>query len=324
MTNKATPRRVAANWHMLLQEEPDNPDLQAQFARWLAADPAHPQAWAAVTQTVATLKQAPPERQHYAMPGVQVPQPAQPNKIKHTFGWLWAGGIGAVAACAVLAVFAPEALLWLRADYYTGYGQTQNVRLVDGSSVQLAPRTALAVNITDNVRTITLLRGEALFSVRHNDQVPFVVVAAGAKATDLGTVFDVQVEQGTTTVAVKEGSSRVEAIKSPGHWHDLHAGEWLSVAGAHSQSGTQSLDRVGAWADGMLIARSLSITDLVARLRPWSHRRIVLLDKALGQKHVTGVYDLSNPLKALQLAVQPHKGRVHTLVPGVMLVTADK
>ena len=137
-------------------------------------------------------------------------------------------------------------------------------------------------------------------------------------------MFDVQVEQGTTTGAVKEGSSRVEAIKPPSYWHDLHAGEWVSVAGGQSQSGTLSPDRVGVWADGILIARSLSITDLVARLRPWSHQRIILLDKTLAQKHVTGVYDLSNPLKALQLAVQPHRGRVNTLVPGVMLVTADK
>lgn len=321
MTDKASPKRVAANWHILLQEEPENIDLQTQFAQWLAADPRHAQAWADVAQTVATLKQAPPERQHYVLPGAQALQPMPANYTKRPFWGLWAGG---VVACALLAVFAPEALLWLRADYYTGYSQTQTVHLVDGSSVHLAPRTALAVTMNGTVRTITLLRGEALFTVRHNAQVPFVVLAADAKATDLGTVFDVQVEHGSTTVSVKEGSSRVEPLKHSDHWLDLHAGDWLRVTGSQSESGTQSPDRVGAWADGVLIARRLSVAELVTRLRPWSRQRIILLDKALAQKHVTGVYDLSNPLKALQLAVRPHNGRVNSMLPGVLLVTVDK
>lgn len=324
MTNKAPPRRAAANWLMLLQDEPENKALQAQFAHWLAADPCHAQAWTAITQTVATLKLAPPERQHYALPAAQAPQHAPAHGLKRPVWGLWAGGVGAVAVCAVLAMFAPDAQLWLKADYYTGYSQTQNVHLADGSSVRLAPRTALAVNITATTRTLTLLRGEALFTVRHNAQVPFVVMAPGTKATDLGTVFDVLAEQGSTTVAVKEGSSRVELLQTPGQWQDLHAGGWLSVAGGQSRSGAQAPDRVGTWADGLLVARNLSVADLVARLRPWSHQRIILLNKALAQKHVTGVYDLSNPLKALQLAVRPHNGQVNTMLPGVLLVTADK
>lgn len=324
MTDKSSLRHAAANWHMQMQEEPENKALKARFTLWLAADPRHVQAWAAISQTVATLKQAPPERQHYVLPAARAPQRAHAHITKRRVWQLCAGGAGGVAACAVLAMFAPDVQLWFKADYYTGYSQTQNVRLADGSNVRLAPRTALVVNITATNRTLTLLRGEALFTVRHNAMVPFVVMAPGTKATDLGTVFDVLIEQGSTTVAVKEGRSRVEPLQFQGHGQDLHAGNWVSVAGEHVLSGNQSPDGVGAWTDGLLVARNLSVADLVARLRPWTHKRIILLNKTLAQKHVTGVYDLSNPLKALQLAVRPHNGQVNTMLPGVLLITVDK
>lgn len=324
MTDKSSLRRAAANWYMQLQEEPENQALKARFKLWLAADPHHVQAWAAISQTIATLQQAPPERQHYVLPAAQAPQRAPAHIIKRRIWRLGAGVAGAIAACAVLALFAPDVQLWFKADYYTGYSQTQNVYLADGSSVRLAPRTALAVNITSTTRTITLLRGEALFTVHHNSQVPFVVMAPYTKATDLGTVFDVLIEQGSTIVAVKEGSSRVEPLQLLGHGNDLRAGNWVSVAGEKVVSGTQSPDRIGVWADGVLVARNLSVADLIERLRPWSHQRIILLNKALAKKHVTGVYDLSNPLKALQLAVRPHNGQVNTMLPGMLLVTADK
>lgn len=301
---------------MLLREDPDDPILASQFAQWLAADHSHAQAWAEVCQTIDTLLTAPVERQHYELPGPHKPRLAWHKRLSVR---LWAGSAAAMA-CAILTLFGPDTLLWLRADYYTGYGQTQHIHLADGSTIALAPRSAIAVHMTANARAITLLRGEALFDVQHNAQRPLTVTTTNSVATDLGTVFDVLTGQGRTTLAVKEGSSRFERRTHPSQGHDLHAGEWMSLMATQSMAGQIPPDSIGAWADGVLVARSLRLADLAARLQPWTRRRIVILDRTLAEKRVTGVYDLNNPLKALQLALRPHGGTVGTLVPGVLLV----
>lgn len=318
MTETQSARRAAANWHILLRDEPDNVQLSQQFAEWLATDPRHAQAWAAINKTVATLQNAPPERQAYVLPG-------QGRKsLWATLSFRFAVSGMAAFACLALFLFGEDTLLWLRSDYYTGYSQTQHIQLADGSTVNLAPRSAIAVHLTPTDRRITLLRGEALFNVSHNALRPFVVTTPNARATDLGTVFDITAEHGKTTLAVKEGSSRLEALGSLGRWNDLHAGEWMSVSGVHTLSGRSEPDRIGTWVDGVLVARTMRVADLIARLRPWTHKRIIVLDGSLAEKQVTGVYDLTNPLKALQLAVRPHNGKVDTLLPGVLLVTGTE
>ncbi len=49
------------------------------------------------------------------------------------------------------------------------------------------------------------MRGEALFTVVHEANRPFEVVAGGERIRDLGTRFNVYAEPGRVVVAVLEG-----------------------------------------------------------------------------------------------------------------------
>lgn len=317
MMEKTTATRAAALWQLKLQDDPNNPELLRQFDIWLKADPGHHQAWADVSRTITLLQQASPERRHYKVPAAPtVYKPVWKRRVFQT----WAGGVAALA-CVGMVLFAPDAMVWVRADYSTGYSQTKEVQLQDGSVVQLAPRSAVAIQFTKTSRAVTLLRGQALFTVQHNAQVPFTVKIGAVTATDLGTVFDVARDDHHTTVAVKEGSSRVSAPGDLAAYQDLYAGDWLRVTGHVTQTGKQNPDMVGAWATGLLVARSMRVADFVTALRPWSQRHIFVLDKRLAEKRVTGVYNVHDPMRALRLAVRPHGGNVQTVLPDLALVT---
>ncbi|QHL90470.1 hypothetical protein GVO57_06010 [Sphingomonas changnyeongensis] len=76
--------------------------------------------------------------------------------------------------------------------------------LADGSRVDLNGGTRIALD-RGNPRFARLERGEALFTIVHDEARPFEVHAGDAVLRDLGTVFDVVREPDRLRVAVAEG-----------------------------------------------------------------------------------------------------------------------
>ena len=304
MADPTLPRQDAAVWLVLLRDDPDDAALQERFQTWLKADPLHAQAWASVNRAATTLAHmgGSPQSQ-------PAPQPA-PRRVRPRLRTLWPVPLGLAAACACLFVASPDLLLRWQADQYTTVGETRTIALPDGSAITLAPRTAVSIQTKDQARMVTLLQGEALFKVRHDPAHPFAVMAGGVKATDIGTVFDVLLSAQGTTVAVREGASQVQAADGTTAPQDLGPGNWVSIEGTTTTRGTRKPDTIGLWSDGLLMADAMPLSTLIARIRPWQTGAIVLLDPALGQQTVSGVYDLRQPTRALALAVRQHGGRV--------------
>ena len=82
----------------------------------------------------------------------------------------------------------------------------------DGSTVYLDTGTEIAVNLSGKTRHISLKRGRASFSVFHEPERPFVVVAGNVRVRALGTEFGVdKVKKGKISVEVTKG--RVQVIR---------------------------------------------------------------------------------------------------------------
>src|SRR3546814_15164189 len=101
------------------------------------------------------------------------------------------------------------------------------VRLADGSTVQLGPKSVIAVDYSSGSRAIRLLSGQAMFEVTHDPARPFRVVARDVTTTVLGTGFEVRMIGETTGVAVRHGRVRVE---DHGRARELGGGEWVRFA----------------------------------------------------------------------------------------------
>ncbi|MGC4251621.1 MAG: FecR domain-containing protein [Sphingobium sp.] len=288
-------------------------DLKAGFADWLRADPLHAEAWQSMCGTMDAVHRAPPELRSYTMPA-----PARRR------GWFRRAGAvaggrkrrarvagAAIAAAGAFALALPSVSLRLRADHLTGAARIEQVRLADGSTVQLGPDSALAIDYGGGKRTVRLLSGQAMFDVVPDSNRPFIVAAGEVTTTVLGTSFDVRMIGEGTSVAVSRGRVRVEdAGARPATVHDLRAGDWLGIDAAHrARTGRTPPQLVGAWLRGDVLAENRSIADVIDEIRPWYAGRIIVTDTRLAARPVTGIYRLDDPEKALAMIIQPYGGR---------------
>jgi ferric-dicitrate binding protein FerR (iron transport regulator) len=117
----------------------------------------------------------------------------------------------AIAATILLAAVA--ALLYFRrgpSSELIGVTTTDSTRyltLDDNSRITMYNNTGVLVpkEFKGDVREITLVKGEAYFSVAKNEEKPFIVHAGFANIRVLGTEFNVIVKDGEVVVGVNEG-----------------------------------------------------------------------------------------------------------------------
>lgn len=346
-TAEARASQEATYWFLMLQEEPDDVALRERFEAWLAADPRNEPAWAATRHTSAIMARVPPahgDRWQASATTASVGQSVGPRVGRNGDGIgsragvsrgvghgrrryvrrLVAGSAVALAACLGF-LFLPALILDLKADHATGTAEIRTVQLEDGSTLVLAPNSAVEVAYGGAERRIGLLAGEAFFIVRDDPARPFRVVANGVEATDLGTAFAVRLAGTGATVTVETGSVRVDyATVSPSVSEVLQAGQFIRIAwtGAANR-GDQAPTQVAAWRQKRLIAQDQPMEDVIDQVRPYFDGKIILTDSALAARRVTGVYNLADPANAVRGIAQAHGAIVHEITPWILIVSGD-
>lgn len=308
------PETEAAEWFITLREDPDDEDLRARFTAWRQADPRNAAAWAEIDETVRVIQSAPPERRACDVPAAA----ATPSRRR----WTWAAA-AAVAIVGFSLLAEPTIRLRLAADHISSVGQPETVALADGSHVELGPDSAIAVDYRAEARIVRLLAGQAMFEVQADPSRPFRVTAGGVTATVLGTGFEVRTIGAATSVAVRHGRVRVDdSSTTPVVSRELAAGEWVRIAkGLPMEAGTGAAALVGAWRSGNVSIRNRPIVEAIEEARPWYRGRIILADRALGERLITGTYDFRDPVRSLGLMIAPYGGRIRRITPWLLVVT---
>jgi transmembrane sensor len=211
-------------------------------------------------------------------------------------------------------------LRW-QADHRSGVAEVQQVMLADGSMVQLAPQSAIAVDYSAGRRDIRLLKGEAFFSVTPNPQRPFRVLGARTRVTVLGTAFDVREaddDAQASFIGVEHG--RVRVASTHGGRTLLTGGQSAAVtlSGKISQQAMPAA-QVAAWRARQIIIQDEPVTDAIERLRPWFGGMIVTRGKGLAQQRLTGIFNASDPVEALRGMARAYGGRV-TVIGGWLII----
>lgn len=178
------------------------------FERWLAASPAHSQAYHAVAAAEGYMVGMLAPASRPIVPPVEVLSPAAaPPAVRPRRSRRWPAWGGGAIAAAVVATIGYQQLRTPAVAvhvYQTAPGAQRAVELADGSRVTLNGATRLTVGADG--RTARLERGEALFHVRHDAATPFSVAIGDATVVDIGTVFDVVRDGSSSRVAVAEGA----------------------------------------------------------------------------------------------------------------------
>jgi transmembrane sensor len=163
------------------------------------------------------------------------------------------------------------------------------VTLADGSRIDLNGATRLVLD-RENPRLAKLERGEALFTIVHDEARPFIVEAGEATLMDAGTVFNVIRTEQALEVAVSEG----EVVYNPeAEKVRLRPGRALRATEGEAQLwvGDAAPQSIGSWRDNMLVYTGAPLTTIAADLS----RNVgvpVSVDRPLAARPFSGVIRL--------------------------------
>lgn len=169
--------------------------------------------------------------------------------------WRWPVVGGAVAAALALVAVLPTVTGpgFTPQTIASAPGQKLTVKLADGSRIDLNGATRL---VLDGPRHARLERGEALFTVVHDEARPFEVASGDAVVRDVGTTFNVVREPMRFTVTVSEG----EIVFNPER-EEVHvtAGQQIEEAGDQLLVTRVETAQIGTWRQGRLIYRGAKL-----------------------------------------------------------------
>ena len=290
---------AAAGWVARLASPDATEADRAAFETWRAADPAHAEAYADLSELWHRLGQVPDPRRRRRTPK----------------------GLAGLGAALVLGAALAQQLGLIdrfRSDLWSGVGAITHATLADGSRVDLNTDTGVALRFSATERGIDLLRGEAFFDVVPNPERPFVVHGRGLRVRAVGTRFAVRADGDEDPVSVAEG--RVDVAAS-GETLRLSAGEAVRRGEGASLSVVRTdVTRTLAWREGRLVFSGERLSAVLAELSRYRHGRIVLLDAGAGERRVTGAFDPRNTDEALEVLAATMRVRVTRLTPLLVLV----
>lgn len=297
--------REAAAWVARLSSSDATHADHRAFEAWRKADPVHAAAYAEMDALWRRLGHLPDPRPRKTLNKTS-------NKTPKSLA-----GLAAVALIAAALAYETGLLDRLRADLWSGVGTIEHATLPDGSRVDLNTDTAIAVRFTAGERGIALLRGEASFDVVPDPSRPFVVRGGDLSVRAVGTRFFLRADGADSPVGVAEG--RVDVSAESGRVV-VSAGEEVRIGGDALHVAAADVERATAWRDGRLIFSGKPLAAVLAELNRYRRGRIVLLDRGLGERRVTGAFDARNTDDALDVIAATMGTRIRRLSPLLVLV----
>ncbi len=316
-------RTEARNW-FVERLQPLSRAKEAEFQLWWAADPAHQAAYRQVEATWEATEQ----------PGFRIAEKEaselaaylramdRARAERKTFRRLAATSlILLVLLGAAVWLERPNLIQDLRADYSTARGERRMITLSDGTTVLLDADSALDEEFDARERRVTLLRGSAFFDIA-TEARPFVVNAANGEIRDIGTRFDVALQEGDGVVTLESGKVSLSfgGLQQP---VTLRPGERIRFG----QSGIGEIEAVNlddalAWHDGRYVFYRARLADVVAEIARYRRGRIIIYNKRLADQIVTGSFSLAgtnDALASLQSSIGFHQisltGALTVLIP---------
>lgn len=296
---------------------------EAAFQLWLAADAAHPQAYAQWETTSAEVGRMPEEVRALLRRNLAYDQAMDAASARHAGRYTQAAAPDARPTAAipgrrralVLGAYATLALtsgglLWrhLQAQpvfaqsFETARGEQSDVPLPDGTALRLDTATRVEVAYYRDRRELRLAAGQVLLAVQKDAGRPFRVAAGPVKVTVVGTRFSVRhtpQQQGDpdVEVAVSQGRVRVEGMAADGQARGsavyLGPGQQVSAGadGALGDVAPVSQEQVGAWRHYQLRFLNRRLDQVLAELSRYGAWPLVIRDPQVAALQLTGVFD---------------------------------
>jgi len=199
----------------------------------------------------------------------------------------------------------------------TGLGEQRSVALDDGSVLELNTQSTVRVTLGPELRRAELIEGEALFDIARDPDRPFVVAVDDTLIRVLGTRFNVRRFDEGATVTVLEGEVTVSQATTRLDDNNQTSGSvaQVPVEAVKLQPGMQATvgktitraapemvnaEKAVAWTDRRLIFEGATIDHIVAEFNRYNTQRLIVTDKTIGSRRLTGTFDANDTESLLQ------------------------
>jgi transmembrane sensor len=301
----------------------DAKDSEA-LAAWLKTSPVHIEEFLGVSKIARDLKEARTDSE-YSLEAILArardvedtpvrplwPRVAEAVRGRTSGRWLPAA-VG-IAACAVLSLgllltwhvspiqrpLPPDGMTALH--FETRHGEQLTRRLADNSVVHLNTDSAVTIRYGKTERLVMIRFGEADFEIAHEPDRAFRVIAGSAQVVDLGTKFDVRLENDSTVVTVVEGRvavgpSNSSQNRSP-RFVQLSVNQQIRVTEAEGSTTPVTVDaqRTTAWLRRQIAFDHESLEHVAAEYNRYTSKPIEIATPALRNLQISGVFATNDP-----------------------------
>lgn len=197
---------------------------------------------------------------------------------------------GQIAACFLLAGF----LFWQlsrpnsKTEYAVAYGQTRQVKLPDGSVVNLNANSTLSFDLHNKKIREVWLKGEAFFSVKHTaENTPFIVHSGEVSIEVLGTEFNVFDRRRTTAVMLKSGKVKIKTNEDS---VILQPGELAEFKPKMRQLVRRKVrpELYSSWKERVWHIENESMSDVAQRIKDCFGTDVIFKTPALANERISG------------------------------------
>jgi transmembrane sensor len=309
----------ASIWLVRLDSGPLAPEESADLSAWLAANPQNQTEIVRLCKLWDEMEIL--SELSILFPHIQtgyVPGDNKPSSVFHKPAFM----ITAMAASVVLGIvilLASSGLLpgnvesahtLQQTSYQTTIGEQKEIRLVDGTVVNLNTDSHLTVRFDNKFRYIWLDKGEIFFKVAHEPQRPFLVHAGGGLVRAVGTAFSVRMKGSDVEVMVTEGKVEVASttpdMERNRDFNDLSeiiSKEFLTTLGAGQSAEfsdrtinsvttvePETVSRKLSWQHGMLEFKGQTLEEVVNEISRYTDTKIIISDPEIRDIRIGGYF----------------------------------
>ena len=279
-------RQEASDWVVRLAGDATVMD-HAAFKEWRDADPRHAEAY----DRIAAIWNQAGRLSRYPASG-QVRVDTRSGRPR-TLGFALAASLAAVVLVTTLLLGSR----WLASSapeqdgilFAAAVGEIREIDLPDSSRLTLDSASRVDALFTRGERRLTLREGRARFQVAH-EQRPFVVRAGASEVVATGTLFDVSLIGGRTTVLLLEGSVEVRTKDDRGKLERLTPGQKLILAASAPAERQTAARGDAAWPTRMLEFDDNRLDKAATLANRYSKVQLRLGDERIRSLRVSGAF----------------------------------
>ena len=318
--DEAAKRRAlgeAAEWFSEWQAGEMPPAKRQRWQAWREANDTHRWAWQQVESVSRRFDHLGDDERQAADSVISIARQQRRGR-RHLFGGLASlAFIAALTAALWQSTPLPGLVQQWGADYHTTTGEISRIVLEDGTQVWLSSSSALDVDYDQQQRRLKLVAGEVLIETGDDAERPFYLDTRAARLTPLGTRFSVGEQPTGELLAVFDGAVAIQTLgdaQHAGQRQVVRAGHQARYSAGRVDKLTPAEGRHEAWADGILLAESMSLKAFAAELRRHHFGRLEV-DPAVAGLTLLGAFPLNDLERTLNMVETTLPVKVHRVMP---------